>query len=349
MNPIDQPAAVRRGEELDTVALGEYLREVVPDIGADVTIEQFPGGYSNLTYLLRIGQRELVLRRAPHGANIAGGHDMSREFRVISGLQGHFDRAPAPLHYCEDATVIGAPFYLMERLCGVILRGGKPPAGVAPDPEVMRGLSQSFVTSLAELHAIDPQQASLGDLGKPAGYIVRQVSGWIARYEKAATEVIPDMDATGRWLSDNQPTESGASLIHNDYKYDNLVLDPADLTKIIGVLDWEMTTIGDPLMDLGSSLAYWAQPDDPAPLRQFGLTWLPGNFSRAEVVSAYSDASGRSVDDALFYYRYGCYKLAVILQQIYARYAAGHTADKRFAGLIEIVKICAQLAQRDVI
>lgn len=343
---LDQSTKVRKGEALDTVALQEYLRDIVPQVRDNLEIEQFPGGYSNLTYLLRAGDRELVLRRPPHGANIASAHDMSREYRVISGLHKPFPRAPAPIHYCDDESIIGAPFYLMQRVQGIILRSGVS-ADAAPDKLTMQKLSESFVSCLVELHSIDPVTANLADLGKAQGYVQRQVSGWIRRYEKSATSIIPDMDLTANWLTDNLPADWAATLIHNDYKYDNLVLSANDPTKIIGVLDWEMATIGDPLMDLGTSLAYWSQADDRKALHQFSLTYLPGNYSRSEVIAAYARLSGRSVDNALFYYRFGLYKLAVILQQIYARYHAGLTQDPRFAGLIEVVGICAQQARSE--
>lgn len=340
MEFTDQSSTVRRGEELDSDVLREYLRDIVPEIRDGLAIEQFPGGYSNLTYLLRAGDRELVLRRPPRGANIASAHDMGREFRVISGLHKSFGRVPAPVHLCTDETIIGAPFYLMERLHGIILRAALPP-GLSLEPATMRRLSESFAHTLAELHNLEPATAGLSELGRPDGYVGRQVAGWIGRYENAATGVIPEMDASARWLTEHQPAESGAGLIHNDFKYDNLVLSADDPGIIIGILDWEMATVGDPLMDLGMSLAYWNQADDPAPLRRFNLTHLPGNYTRTELAEAYFRLRKLPACNVLFYYRFGIYKLAVILQQIYARYHAGLTKDQRFSRFNELVQICA--------
>ncbi|MDH3646686.1 MAG: phosphotransferase family protein [Gammaproteobacteria bacterium] len=341
MSGLDRSSEVRRGEELSATALREYLQNIVPEVRDGLEIRQFPGGFSNLTYLLRAGDRELVLRRPPHGANIASAHDMSREYRVLSALIDSFRRVPAPVHYCDDVSVIGTDFYLMKRLKGTILRANQT-EDVAADADTMRKLSESFIACLAELHSIDPNTAGLRDLGRPEGYVTRQVAGWIRRYQSAATDVIPEMETTAIWLTDNLPSETATTLIHNDFKYDNLVLDIGNAAKIIGVLDWEMATIGDPMMDLGSSLAYWAQADDPPGLKNFSLTWLPGNYSRRKLINRYADLSGRNTDEVLFYYRFGLYKLAVILQQIYARYRAGHTKDPRFAQLIEIVRVCAQ-------
>lgn len=348
MMETDKSAAVRRGEELDRTALRGYLQEIVPEVQDGLQIRQFPGGFSNLTYLVRAGDRELILRRAPHGANIASAHDMSREYRVLCALDNAFAPAPTPIHYCDNHSIIGADFFLMQRINGVILRPGSTKPAML-DPEKMRGLSESFITCLAQLHAVDTSGHEISALGKPDGYVGRQVSGWIDRYEKSATDDIAEMEMTARWLTDNQPDSTAVAMIHNDFKYDNLVLDTDNNKKITGVLDWEMATVGDPLMDLGMSLAYWAEEDDPAGLQNFGFTHLPGNYRRMELVNRYAQLSGRDVDNVLFYYRFGLYKLAVILQQIYARYRAGHTEDPRFASLIDLVRICAsQSVNRDV-
>ncbi len=342
----DRAGAVRAGQELPVDALAAYLAEHLPAFSGPLTVAQFPQGYSNLTYLLHLGDHELVLRRPPFGANIATAHDMGREARVLAGLSRVYPKVPRPLLYCDDANVIGAPFYVMERLHGVVLRAGLP-HDQAPPPAVMAGLAAAAVDNLAAIHALDVEAAGLADLGKPAGYVTRQVQGWIKRYRAAQTDDLPALDAAMDWLAAHIPAESGAALIHNDYKYDNLLLDPHDLTRIRAVLDWEMCTLGDPLMDLGTLLGYWIEPGDPPALaRMFGLTTLPGNFTRAEVVARYAAASGRDLPDPLFYYVYGLVKIAGIIQQLYACYRQGHVPDARFAVLGEVVQGCAALAVR---
>ena len=258
---IDRPAAVRRGEELDTGRLRAYLSEQVPDLDGPIVVEQFPSGHSNLTYLLRVGDRELVLRRPPFGARIKTAHDMGREYRILSHLADVYPRVPRPLLYCDEESVLGAPFYLMERLKGVILRTSRP-EGLELVPALMRRLSENLIDNLVEIHEIEYEAAGLGDLGRPVGYVRRQIEGWTRRYHNARTDDIPEVGRVAAWLAEHILPETGASLIHNDYKYDNLVLDPGDLSHITGVLDWEMATVGDPLMDLGTTLGYWVDPND---------------------------------------------------------------------------------------
>lgn len=344
---LDRPAAVRPGEELDADRLAAYLQAHLPDADGPLTIEQFPGGMSNLTYFLRLGRRELVLRRPPFGANIQGGHDMSREYRILRALVETYPKVPRPLLRCDDSTVIGAPFYVMERLRGVILRPPLPPGRVIP-PATMRGICHALIDGLAELHALDYARAGLSDLGKPDGYTARQVAGWTKRYRNARTDDCPDLEPIVAWLAAHTPAHSDAALIHNDYKYDNLILDPADLTRIVGVLDWEMATLGDPLTDLGTTLAYWIEPDDPPALQQMGLTTLPGNLDRQQLIQRYAERSGRAVEDSLFAFIYGVFKNSVIVLQIYARYRQGHTRDPRFAALIEIVRAYTSVAERAI-
>jgi aminoglycoside phosphotransferase (APT) family kinase protein len=347
---LDQPTVVRRGEELDVGKLQAYLSvqsEFIPDLDAPITVEveQFRSGHSNLTYLLRVGERELVLRRPPFGAEIKTAHDMGREYHILSHLADVYPRAPRPLLYCEDESVLGAPFYVMERLKGVILRASVP-KGLEIFPAMMRALSENFVDNLVEIHGIDYEAASLRDLGHPTGYVRRQIEGWTRRYQKARTDDVPDIERAAAWLAEHIPPEVGTSLIHNDYKYDNLVLDPNYLSRIIGVLDWEMATIGDPLMDLGTSLGYWIDPDDPTEIQSlpFGLTALPGNLNRRELAQRYAERSGRDLSRILFYYIYGLFKIAVIVQQIYARYKAGLTQDERFAMMIYVVQVLGKAA-----
>lgn len=344
---LDQPAATRQGEELPAEQLGAYLRAHIPGLEAPLTIEQFPGGFSNLTYLLRAGTREMVLRRPPFGANIRGGHDMAREYRILSHLLPVYPKVPRPLLFCDDPAVLGAPFYVMARVTGVILRTQLPP-GIAFGSDGMRPLCLTLINTLAELHAIDYTAAGLADIGKPAGYTARQVNGWAGRYRAARTDTLPALEHAAEWLSTHLPPEIPATLIHNDYKYDNVVLDPSDLAQIIAVLDWEMATLGDPLTDVGTSLAYWMEPGDPAVLRSFGLSSQPGNLDRREWVTHYATQSGRDTANILFYFVYGLFKNAVIIQQIYARYQQGHTHDARFAGLGAMVAAYGQMAARAI-
>ncbi|MEM6455586.1 MAG: phosphotransferase family protein [Acidobacteriota bacterium] len=340
---LDRAAIVR--EPLDEAALAHYLPEVFPEDDGPLRVEQFPGGYSNLTYLLRWGDRRFVLRRPPHGAQIATAHDMVREYRMLIALDGVYPCVPKPIALCIDEDVLGAPFYLMERVEGVILRT-EPPAGLALTPAVFTALSQAATDQLAALHALDVDALDLGDLGRPDGYVARQIGGWAKRWQRARTDDIPAIEAAFAWLVAHQPAESGASLIHNDYKYDNLVLDPDDLTQIRALLDWEMATIGDPLMDVGTSLAYWAEARDPGALRAFGLTALPGNLDRTGVWTRYCQQRGLGDVDPLFYFVYGLVKVATIAQQIYARFQAGVATDPRFAALGHVIRAAGVIATR---
>jgi aminoglycoside phosphotransferase (APT) family kinase protein len=335
---LDQPRAVREGEALDVARLEPYLRARFPDVQGPLAVEQFPQGYSNLTYLLRLGSREMVLRRPPFGNQVKSAHDMAREYRVLSRLAAVYPPAPAPYVYCEDEGILGAPFYIMERRTGVILRKTVP-AGLALEPATLRRLCESLVDALAQLHTLDYKAAGLADLGKPQGYLVRQVSGWTRRYRDAQTEDVPAMDRVADWLAGHLPVESGAALIHNDFKFDNVLFDADDITRVAGVFDWEMATVGDPLMDLGTTLGYWVEAGDPETLKSFvvGPTNLPGSLSRHEVLERYRQKTGRDVRDLLFFYCFGLFKIAVIVQQIYARYARGFTRDPRFAPLNHVV------------
>jgi len=368
----DRARPVRPGEEVDPERLAAWLADHLPDAapraGTPLTpldIEQFPGGHSNLTYLVRWGDRELVLRRPPVGSAVKTAHDMGREYRVLSRLGPHYPQAPRALAACDDPAVLGAPFYLMERVRGVILRHPALPAGLDLPPERMRRLSEAAVDGLAALHAVDYRAAGLADFGHPAGYVERQVGGWSERWRKARTDDVPDLDRAAAWLAEHLPSdpgdpndpgdsgdrgETGAPLLHNDYKYDNLVWAPDDLTRIVAVLDWEMATVGDPLMDLGTSLGYWIDPDDPPAARHLptGPTTQPGNLSRAELVERYAQATGRDVSEILFYYVYGVFKIAVIAQQIYYRYRQGLTKDERFAALGGAVRLLGWTAARAI-
>ncbi len=339
----DTANPVRPGEELDRDALQTYLNDQTGAFGPITDIRQFPGGYSNLTYLLVTPEREYVLRRPPVGAkDIKGGHDMSREFRVLSLLKAAgYRKIPDPVVFCADETALGSPFYVMERVPGVILRANMAPKLDLP-PETLRRLSEALVDTLVELHALDIRAAGLETLGKPDGYIRRQVDGWHKRYQTAQTDDVPSMDHLARYLTENLPAENPPTLLHNDFKYDNVVLNGDGLSDIRAVLDWEMCTVGDPLMDVGTALSYWAEAGDGDFLKSFNLTHLPGNLTRQEFASRYAEGSGRDVANLLYYYVFGLFKNSVVMQQIYGRYQKGLTTDPRFAGLLAGVRALSQ-------
>jgi aminoglycoside phosphotransferase (APT) family kinase protein len=331
----DQAGTIRAGEELDLTRLQPFLLEHLGSSGP-VSVEQFPSGHSNLTYLVRFGNRELVLRRPPFGSKVRTAHDMGREYRVLSKLHTAYPVAPKTLLYCDDLSILNAPFYLMEPIRGMIVRRD-PPTGVPFPPETARRLSEAFVDNLALLHRLDYAAIGLADLGKPQGYLERQVKGWIERYHNSKTHDLAEVERISTWLTGHMPVSQETALIHNDYKYDNVVLDPTDLTKIVGVLDWEMCTLGDPLTDLGTALAYWTDPQDPEEFQEIrsAPTTLPGTLTRAQLVERYATASGRDPRDMIFYLTFARFKVAVIIQQIYYRYAQGLTQDARFATLPE--------------
>jgi aminoglycoside phosphotransferase (APT) family kinase protein len=348
----DEAAPVRRGEELDGEKLAAYLKTVLPELSTptaatEIFIKQFPGGYSNLTYLVGYGGQEFVLRRPPFGSKVKTAHDMGREFRILSALHPIYPRAPRPVCFCEDESILGGKFYLMERVRGVILRR-KLPAGLDLSPPKMRALCETFVDTLVELHALSYERAGLADLGRPEGYVERQVSGWSKRYRDSQTDDVPALEECMQHLAARIPTSPAATLIHNDFKFDNLVLDESDPTRVIGLLDWEMATIGDPLMDLGTALCYWVDPSDPAPMHaaSFGPTTRPGCLPRREIAARYAERSGRDLSNILFYYCFGLFKTAVVVQQIYFRYRQGLTQDPRFAGLGEMARILGEQAMR---
>jgi aminoglycoside phosphotransferase (APT) family kinase protein len=336
----DHPTKVRPGEELDLGKLEPFLRNHFPDESGPLSIQQFPSGHSNLTYALQFGSRELVLRRPPFGSKVKSAHDMSREFRVLSGLHSVYALAPEVLFYCDDESILGAPFYLMEPVHGVILRKDPPPS-LDFSAEKVRRLSESFIENLAVLHSLDYAAVGLADLGKPQGYLERQVRGWIERYHGSKTHEYPEVEKLSDWMQQHIPPTSGASLIHNDYKYDNVVLDPANITRIIGVLDWEMCTIGDPLADLGTTLAYWVDAADPEELQanRSGPTAHPGSLTRGDLVEYYAQKTRCDVSQMSFFLTLARFKLAVIVQQIYYRYHLGLTKDERFASMPQRINI----------
>jgi hypothetical protein len=344
---VDQASQIRPGEELNLNTLNGYLKTQNSDFEEITEISQFSGGYSNLTYLIKTASKEYVLRRPPVGVNIKSAHDMGREFKVLSLLKPHFPKVPQPILFCEDESIMSCHFYLMERVKGVIFRG-KDAMKLHIPAQKMRQLSENLIDNLADLHLLDIEKTGLIDLGKPEGYVLRQVEGWIGRYEKSQTDEIPAMEQTAAWLRTHMPRPQLPAFLHNDYKYDNVLLNPDDMTDILGVLDWEMATVGDPLMDLGASLAYWCESGDGNFLKSFNITWLEGNLTRNEVVERYAEKTKRDVSDILFYYVFGLYKNIVIMQQIYARWKAGLTKDPRFGGLIYGIHELSKMAIRAI-
>jgi Predicted aminoglycoside phosphotransferase len=347
MAKIDEPGDVRRGEELDQAKIGTFLKDAIQNLRGELTIKQFPSGFSNLTYLVKTGDREMILRRPPFGKKPKTGHDMSREYQMLRALKPLFRYCPEPLVYTEDPAIMGCPFYVMERIHGLIIRKDLP-EGMGLTPDQARKLSENLIQVLCELHSIDYRKAGLGDFGKPEGYVKRQVDGWIGRYRDARTPDAPDYETVMGWLVEKMPGDSATPcVIHNDYKFDNVVLNPENPLEIIGILDWEMATIGDPLMDLGNSLAYWVEKDDPpmAQLVRMIATNIEGMLTRKEQLDLYSKLTGRNINNFDFYYCFGIFRLAVIAQQIYYRYYNGQTKDERFKVLINAVTILETIAK----
>ena len=336
---------IRFGEELNQENLQVFLRENLGVKTDHVEIAQFPAGSSNLTYSVKIGAAEYVLRRPPFGNTVKSAHDMKREFEVLSKLSVVYPPAPKPLIYCADDSIIGSEFYLMERRHGLIIRG-KSPAVLENSPELQRAVCKSFIENLVALHSLDYKKIGLENLGKSEGYANRQVEGWSKRYFNAKTDELSELEHVIEWLNANIPASNGATLVHNDYKFDNVMLDPENLTEIVAVLDWEMTTVGEPLMDLGTTLGYWMSKEVGAQLLNmpFNPRILMENISRAELVAVYAEKSGRDISEMLFYYAFGTFKIAVIAQQIYARFVKGLTRDQRFAAFNDFVNALGKIA-----
>ena len=331
---------VREGEDFDLDAVGRHMRENIEGLpDGDLEVWQFPSGASNLTYLVKIGDWEGVLRRPPLGPLPPKAHDMGRESKLLKKLHEAFPLAPKPYFFCEDESIVGAPFYVMERREGVIVDASFP-EGIEPTDELRRGVSQTVVDTFVELHAVDWPKAGLGELGRPEGFLERQVKGWIGRYDQAKTEEIEEVEPLTEWISRGIPESPPATIVHNDYKLNNLLLNPEDLTEVRAVLDWEMTTIGDPLFDLAVSLSYWVEAGDSQELKEVlpTVASTPGFMTRREFIDRYAEQSGRDLSNIHWYVVFGYFKLAVILQQIYARWHSGQTKDERFADFDERVR-----------
>lgn len=336
-------APVRAGEELDLSALSRWLDGKIEGAERGLSVEQFPSGHSNLTYLIRIANQEYVLRRGPLGPVAPKAHDMAREFRVLQLVHPHFPEAPNVLYLCEDTSVLGGAFFLMERRRGLILRERIPPE-LASRPDYPKQVSETFIDCLVKLHGVDISKTGLIAFGKPEGFLERQVEGWTDRWNRAQTDEMPAMERVTRWLDDRRPDSTAPTLLHNDYKLDNVMI-RSDLDRIEAVLDWEMATVGDPLADLGLTLCYWAWADAPQ-LRAHEalLTTQPGWYTREQFIQRYAERSGRDVSRIGYYEVLGVFKLAVILQQIYYRFRRGQTRDMRFQDFDKRVRGLVELA-----
>ena len=339
MSLLDEAGNVRQGEELDPIVIKEYFKQVQPSLNGEVSITQFPGGASNLTYQVSLGGQDFILRRPPFGDIAKSAHDMLREAKIIKTLKPVYPYVPEIISMCEDPSVLGCDFYVMEKLTGIIPRQNMPKE-LSLDKEQTRGLCLNVIDKLIELHQVDIKATGLDGLGKGAGYVARQISGWSDRYIKAKTDDATDFKVVMDWLKANMPEDSGQSLIHNDFRLDNVVLNEQDPLQVIGVLDWEMATVGDPLMDLGNSLAYWVEAGDEPQFQMMRRqpTHLPGMLTRNEVIEYYLEKTGLQAESFTFYEVYGLFRLAVIIQQIYYRYYHGQTQDKRFAGFVHAAK-----------
>lgn len=341
---------VRKGEELPVNILKEFLQNenLINSIQSELSVTQFTHGYSNLTYLLSIENKEFVLRKPPIGA-VKRGHDMSREYKVQSKIQKGFSKVPKMYAYSNDASILGSEFYIMKKVEGIILNF-KEAKKRSIQPTKFKTISNTWLDTFVELHQVNYRELGLSDLGRPEGYVERQVLNWGKQYVKAANEEVDAANKVMQWMQENQPKEYEHCLIHNDYKYDNVAFKDDSWQSISAVLDWEMATLGDPLMDLGTSLGYWTVAADHEFVKQ-GIpspTVFEGNPIRSEIVEMYSQKSGRNIDHIIFYYAFGLFKIAVIAQQIYYRYNKGLTSDSRFANLNKASELCCNLALKAI-
>ena len=341
---------VRKGEELNEVSLKIFLlkNKLINNVKSTLLVEQYSNGFSNLTYLLKIENKEIVLRRPPRGA-IKYGHDMGREFKVLVGLNKGFKKAPIAYVFSQDNSIIGAPFYIMEKIEGIILSSKEADSREITSKQYTK-IAKNWLSTFVELHELDFNKIGLSDLGKSEGYVERQIRNWSKQYLNAATEDIPESAKIMNWLEKNQPSKYNYGLIHNDYKYDNIVFKDDSWGDINAVLDWEMSTLGDPLMDFGTTLAYWTMESDH-PLILNGLNYptsKPGNPGRMELVDMYGEKSGRKMNNLVFYYVYGLFKIAVIVQQIYYRFDKGLTTDKKFKDLNKMTRLMCTIAWQSI-
>jgi aminoglycoside phosphotransferase (APT) family kinase protein len=335
MAATDPPETIpiREGEDFDHTRLAEYLKGKIPGSERPLAVVQFAGGHANLTYLLRYGDLEYVLRRPPLGPVAPSSHDMGREYRVLSVLYKGYPCAPRAYVYCDDPALLGAPFFVMERRRGVVVRRTIPSQwGGGNDAAVNRKISEVLIDTLADLHDVDARAVGLADLGKPGGFMRRQIDGWTGRYERAKTKDVPVVTEMAQWLCDHLPPSPPPTLLHNDWRLDNMMLDAADPGRCEAVFDWDMCTIGDPFADLGTLLSAWIEASEGSPgSGQVGMpSTVPGFLTRREAVERYGKRRGIDVSRVPYYYVFGIFKIAVVLQQIYYRYHVGQTKDSRF-------------------
>ncbi len=346
--PSDNPAGeVRKGEELDIAAVDAILKSHIDGLSGTPNVKQYSSGASNLTYALEYPERSLVLRRPPFGTKPKSGHDMNREYRVMSALKPVFPAVPPTLFYTDDPAIIGSEFYVMDRVDGHLIHTKIPKDWEWSEKET-RTLCENFFEKLVELHQVDFNDIGLSDFGKPEGYVDRQIGGWNRRFEKAWTEDVDKFEDVKTWLEDNKPSkETGAAILHGDFRIDNCILNVDDPTRIDAILDWEISALGDPLMDLGNTLAYWIEADDPDLMQLLVRqpSTAPGMMSRSDVLKFYAERTGADVSNFQFYYVYGIWRLAVIIQQIYYRYFHGQTDNPKFKPYGQMANALGQLSR----
>jgi aminoglycoside phosphotransferase (APT) family kinase protein len=334
---------VRDEEQLDWAKLQAFLKDKLPGAGRELTVKQFRGGHSNLTYLLRFGEKagsgeEWVMRRPPFGPLPVGGHDMAREYKVLSRLWQAFEPAPRAMLFSDDLSIIGAPFFVMERRNGIVIKNRQPlPDELPQDPASLRKLSAGFIDTAADLHGVDYRKIGLETLGRPEGFLVRQTNGWMKRWEAAKTREVPLMEKLGSWFVENLPPAQPPAIIHNDFYLHNVMIDSHDPGKIVGVFDWEMSTLGDPLVDVGIALNYWRDNTDPPELLETSQgevhTLRKGFMTRDELIERYAKRTGRDLSQVAYYWAWAHWKNATVVEQIYVRYVRGQTTDPRFAAM----------------
>ncbi|MCH2058355.1 MAG: phosphotransferase family protein [Thalassotalea sp.] len=330
-NVLDKAQNVRAGEELDEQVVDQWLKVRLRQLTGNPVVTQYSGGASNWTYCLDYSDTSLILRRAPAGTKAKGAHDMGREFRLQSALKPAYNYVPQMLAFCDDDNVLGTDFYVMEKITGIIPRKHMPKE-LSISTEKNQQMCRNVLDCLIDLHQVDYQVAGLDNIGKGAGYTERQISGWSERYRNAKTWNVPSGRFVINWLEKNMPNKELICITHNDFRFDNVVLDAKDYTKVLGVLDWELATLGDPLMDLGNTLAYWVEADDDflAQSTRRQPTHLPGMMTRQQVIDYYLEKTGSDCDDFTFYEVYGLFRLAGIVQQIYYRYHHKQTNNPAF-------------------
>jgi len=350
MGSENKAVGVRKGEELDMTAIDAVLKKAVPGLSGQATVMQYPSGASNLTYAVDYPNRRLVLRRPPFGTRPKSGHDMHREYRIMSALKPQFEAVPNCVYYTDDESIIGAEFYVMDRTEGHLIHNDIPKEWGWNETET-RELCEGFFQKLVELHALDYKALGLEDFGRPEGYVKRQIEGWNRRYEKAWTNDVDKFEDVRQWLHDNMPKkEMGASILHGDFRIDNCILNPEDPRKIDAILDWEISALGDPLMDLGNTLSYWIEENDP-PFMQLMVrqpSRAKGMMTRQEILDFYAARTGHDVSNFQFYYIYGVWRLAVIIQQIYYRFFHGQTDNPRFKDYGQMTEALGSLARMKI-